>query len=60
MEQPDVKAVLKIIRDYNPDDYAPARASYKQGLYNQYVLTQGSAVIGMTGGRPVHGTDRSF
>ena len=24
MEPSDVKAVLKVIRDYNPDDHAPA------------------------------------
>ena len=59
MTSADVKRALQIIRDDDDDDAQCARKSYKRSLDDQFVLTNSGEVIGVTGARPIDGTDRS-
>jgi ribosomal protein S18 acetylase RimI-like enzyme len=59
MLEDDVAAVIRVIDATDEDDAEEAEESYhNQGLDEQYVLTLNGAIIGVTGLRPIEGTDR--
>lgn len=61
MQQADVADALEIIRGWDEEDYQEAKKSYKsRGLAGQYVLTQAGRIVGVTGARPIDGTDRAY
>lgn len=60
MNPGDVNAALAIINDHDEDDYAWAKSTYGTGLQGQYVLELDSKVIGVTGAKPIDGTDRAY
>lgn len=58
MYMSDLPTVLAIIDEHDDDDAESAEADYQQsGFDNQFVLELDGTVIGVTGYRPVDGTD---
>ena len=60
IESVDVDTVLEIIRQHDEDDFEAAQSTYERGLDDQFVLTRNELVIGVTGGRAIEDTDRSY
>lgn len=60
MEPADVSSALQIIGDHDEDDYEWAQATYEKSLDGQYVLTDRSQLIGVTGAKLVPNTDRTY
>ena len=56
----DVPAVLQIIREHDEDDFDFAKASYQRDIQGHYVLAIQGIVFGVTGGRYIEETDRTF
>ncbi len=60
MQGQDVTAVLSLIEQHDEDDAEAAKESYEEsGLADQFVLTEQDKIIGVTGFRPVEGTDNT-
>ena len=60
MQGQDVSAVLNLIEQHDEDDAEAAKESYEEsGLSDQFVLTEKEQIIGVTGFRPVEGTDNT-
>lgn len=60
MQKKDLKAVLAIIDAHDDDDAEAAEQSYKQqGIKGQFVYRIEGRIAGVTGYRPIAGSDRS-
>lgn len=60
MYMSDLPTVLGIIDEHDDDDAESAEADYQHsGFENQFVFERDGAVIGVTGHRPVDGTDNT-
>ena len=56
----DLHKVIEIITDHDEDDGESAEADYEGGDFsNQFVLEMDNQVIGLTGFRPIEGTDNT-
>jgi len=56
----DLHKVIEIIESHDEDDAESAAADFSEGDFsNQYVLENDDVVIGITGFRPVEGTDNT-
>lgn len=61
MQEQDVDAALALIHEVDEDDGEEAAESYADlGLENQFVLTQGNTVIGVTGCRSAKGAHQTY
>lgn len=60
MGRRDVKPALEIIRGHSQEDYICARQTYRRDLEDHYVLTWHDQVVGVTGARPIDGSDRAY
>ncbi len=56
----DVPDALRIIRAHDSDDGAAAAKSYRATLDGHYALCVDDALVGVTGGYPVEGTDATW
>ena len=52
MEQGDLGAVLRIIHQYDEDDFEEAREHLRENSEGMMVITKGGKVVGMTGAEP--------
>lgn len=50
MEESDLGSVLRLISQYDADDFTQAREDLKESLEGMFVLSEGRKVVGVTGG----------
>jgi len=60
MTPDDVQPVLEIIRQHDDDDFEFARETYRRDISGHFVLDVRGVVFGVTGGKPIDGTDSSY